>query len=108
MHAIQNTLPADDFTPPSADAINGVTATVPDVGGMSISAAQDTLEAAGFKTVLGDVRGSGYPAGTVAYTYPSRGSSVSNATVITIYESSGTPPRRSNNGRGNGGRRGGR
>lgn len=105
MQAIQDTLPDTDFTVPSAADVAGVVATVPSVAGMSLAQAERTLAAAGFQTSLGGYRASGYAADTVAYTSPGANSSVSNATPIVIYQSTGTPPRPAggNGGRGNGG-----
>ena len=114
MHAIQGNLDPIDFTPPSATTVQGVPATVPSVGGMSMAEAERTVEQAGFNAIRGGTTYSEYAAGTAAYSSPSGGSSVAKGSVVTIYESNGTPPpkppkpNKGNKGRGNGGNGGGR
>mgnify|MGYP003333622454 CR=1 FL=1 len=102
MHAIEDTLPSTDFTVPSATDVAGLVTSVPSVAGMSLDQAERTLQAAGFTTSLGGYRDSGYAQGTVVYTYPGAGSSVSNSTPITIYQSTGQEPRSPGKGRGKG------
>jgi len=108
MRVIQNYLPDATFTPPNGNDVNGVLTTVPDVGGLPVSQAQQQLQQAGFTVADGGYRNSGYPKDTVAYTSPGGGTQVASGTTITIYRSDGTPyvpPRRhhgGNNGPGNG------
>jgi membrane peptidoglycan carboxypeptidase len=92
MHAIQGNLDYEDFTPPSASAIEGVPTTVPSVSGMSVEQAESTLEDAGFNALNGGTAASASPAGTVAYSSPSGGSTAPAGSIITFYESTGTPP----------------
>ncbi len=109
MRVIQNYLPDATFTPPNGNDVNGVLTTVPDVGGLPYSQAQQQLQQAGFTVADGGYRDSGYPKDTVAYTSPGGGTQVSSGTTVTIYRSDGSPyvpPRRhhggNNNGPGNG------
>ncbi len=105
MQAVDDHLDSVDFVPPSAVDVNGVPTTVPSTAGMSLEAATSTLEAAGFQAIDGGTTASASPAGTVAYTSPSGGSSAPSGSVVTIYESTGSPPPkppRSHGGGGNG------
>jgi membrane peptidoglycan carboxypeptidase len=111
MQAIDDYLDPEDFVPPNPADIEGVTTTVPSVSGMSIAEAENTLEAAGFNPIDGGTVSSGSPAGTVAYTSPSAGSSAPSGSPVTVYESNGVapapPPQPGGNGGGNGGGHGG-
>ncbi|HEX5860296.1 MAG TPA: transglycosylase domain-containing protein [Nocardioides sp.] len=90
MRVIEQWLDDVTFTPPSVEALEGSTATVPDTGGMGIEAATELLEDAGFLVLVnGDEVYSSYPAGTVAYTSPGSGSTSSRGEVVTIYPSIG-------------------
>lgn len=110
MHAIQGNLDPVDFTPPSQTAVQGIPATVPSVGGMSMDEAERTIEQAGFNAIRGGTTYSSYAAGTAAYSSPSGGSSIAKGSVVTIYESNGTPPPTTkpdkNKGKNNGNRGG--
>ena len=107
MHVVDDNLKYEDFTAPSAQAVEGIPTTLPSVSGMSLSEAMSTLTSAGFKPINGGTVNSTYSAGTVAYTSPSGGSSVPSGSVITVYESNGIapapPPSPGGNGGGNGG-----
>jgi membrane peptidoglycan carboxypeptidase len=111
MKKISAWLPDEDFVAPDTDTVSGVQIAVPSTNGMSTSAAEDALRSAGFYPAVSGSVASGSPAGTVAYTSPSGGSYAAKGSSVTIYPSTGHPPR-SNGGRGNGGRghggRGGR
>ena len=90
MRVIEQWLEDATFSPPSPEALEGATATVPDTNGMGIQAATERLEDAGFLVLVnGDEVYSSYPAGTVAYTSPGAGSTSSKGEVITIYPSIG-------------------
>ncbi|MFC7497022.1 MULTISPECIES: penicillin-binding protein [unclassified Nocardioides] len=110
MHAIQGGLDYVDFTAPTASAVEGIPATIPSVGGMSMDEAERTLEQAGFNALDGGTTYSDYSAGTAAYTSPGAGSSIAKGSVVTIYESNGqSPPEppKPDKGRGGGGGGGG-
>jgi membrane peptidoglycan carboxypeptidase len=109
MHVVDDHLDYEDFTPPNIEAVDGVPTTVPSVSGMTMSDALSTLKDAGFTPVDAGTAASGNPPGTVAYTSPSGGSSAPSGSVVTVYESSGTPPPPSNpsGGGGTGGGGGG-
>ena len=92
MRAIMDRLPDENFQVPAPSEVKGVVSTVPSVAGQSPDAARKTLEAAGFTVNDGGERYSQYRAGTVAFTAPGAGSSVSNSTPITIFTSSGPRP----------------
>ena len=102
MHAIQGSLDYEDFTPPNLQAVDGVPTTVPTTSGMSMSAALAALKQAGFTPIDAGTTASAYPAGTVAFTSPSGGSTAPSGSVVTVYESTGVPPP-SDGGGGNGG-----
>ncbi len=84
--------PDTPFHSPSQSILDGKKITVPDVRGMSLSAAKSTLEQAGFGTIVTNVYSSTYPAGTFIGTYPSAGSQVAVGTQIQLLVSSGTAP----------------
>ncbi|MCB0895650.1 MAG: penicillin-binding protein [Nocardioidaceae bacterium] len=107
MHVVDDRLKYEDFTAPSATAVQGVPTTVPSVSGMSVDSAMSTLSGAGFKPIQGGTVNSTYGAGTVAYTSPSGGSSAPSGSVITIYESNGIAPAPPPSPPGNGGGHGG-
>ncbi len=92
MHVVDDHLQYENFTPPSATAVEGVPTTVPSVSGMSMAQALGTLKAAGFTPINGGTAASSYPAGTVAYSSPSGGSTAPSGSVVTVYESTGVPP----------------
>jgi membrane peptidoglycan carboxypeptidase len=110
MKAISQWLPDEDFVKPTAEDVAGVLTSVPDVGGMSITQAQQVLEDAGFTTTLGGYRDSGYALDTVAYTTPGAGSQYGSGDTVTIYQSTGhpyQPPSNGGGGHGGGGHGGG-
>ncbi|WGL52779.1 transglycosylase domain-containing protein [Nocardioides sp. BP30] len=87
MHPIQNSLKIEDFTKPDPTVVKGVQMPIPSVGGMSVSEATSTLEAAGFTVTTGSQVTSSYSAGKVAYSYPSH-QAASGASIM-LYISSG-------------------
>ncbi len=118
MHVVDDKLKYEDFVQPPDEVVNGVQGSytsVPSVSGMSADQAMSELSNAGFTPVLGGTAASANPAGTVAYTSPSGGSSAPQGSVITVYTSTGVPPPpppksdggRGGNGGGNGGGHGG-
>jgi membrane peptidoglycan carboxypeptidase len=109
MAAISAKLPYEDFQAPPGDEIAGVLTTVPDVSGLSVDAATQQLEAAGFSVADGGQVNSEVAAGMVAYTSPAGGAQLSSGDTVTIYTSTGyVPPPPSNDGdKGKGKGRGG-
>lgn len=106
MKAIAPTLPDEDFRDPSGTAINGVLIDVPSVSGMSIEQAQQTLTDAGFTPSIGGYVNSEAPAGTVAYSSPGAGTSLSSGDTVVLYPSTGFVPKPDKN-KGRKNRRGG-
>lgn len=80
---------AKQIPDPSPDLMRQPTASVPDVAGMSVSAATAALEAAGFSVSVGDPQDSNQPAGAVASTIPSANTRVSQGASVTIHPSTG-------------------
>jgi membrane peptidoglycan carboxypeptidase len=114
MAAVSPKLDYTDFTAPSGDQIAGVLTAVPDVSGMTQPAATQALEAAGFVVSVGSVVNSEVAEGSIAYTSPSGGTSLSSGDTVVIYPSTGyvppPPPEPStgdNGGGGGGGDNGG-
>lgn len=92
MDAIEQWLPDLDFKTPPPGEIAGFLMTIPSVGGMSVEAATQRLEKAGFSvTVSYSEVDSSYAQGTVAYTSPGGGEQSSSDDLITIYVSDGSP-----------------
>jgi len=79
----------DSFAEASSDVLQAAQIPVPDLRGQSMSAAQSTLEAAGFFFADGGAVNSSLPAGTVASTDPSGGSTAARGTRITVTSSNG-------------------
>jgi membrane peptidoglycan carboxypeptidase len=92
MRRIEDRLPDRSFPAPDTSKLGGATTQVPSTGGLSITDAQATLEAAGFSTVVGGYVDSSYPSGTVAYTSPSAYAEGYEGQVVTIYQSTGYVP----------------
>jgi len=90
MHPIEDSLDPVNFTPPDPDVVHGVQVPVPDVGGMSIDEAKQTLAGAGFTGVVGSHVYSGYRSGEVAYSYPSH--EAASGSSITLFISVGPEP----------------
>lgn len=107
MHAIEDQLPDDDFVAPNSDDIKGVLIPVPSVAGLSVSAAEQRLQDAGFTTTDGGTVDSSATAGTVVSTSPAAGSQYSSGNNVTIYSSDGTPAKpKGKGGKGKGKGRG--
>ena len=73
----------------TAQSPTTATGTVPDVAGMSPSAAEAALVAAGYSWALNGTETSSQAAGTVSRTDPAAGSSAASGTQVTIYTSAG-------------------
>jgi membrane peptidoglycan carboxypeptidase len=108
MSAISPKLPYEDFQAPPGDEIAGVLTSVPEVSGMTVEQATQTLQGAGFAVAEGGQVNSEVGAGLVAYTSPGGGESLSSGDPVTIYTSTGyvPPPPSTGNGGGKGGGKG--
>ncbi|GAA0355865.1 penicillin-binding protein [Actinoallomurus spadix] len=89
-------VPAHDFHRPPSDYYSEGSGEdrvhVPDVLGLSASAAAARLRGAGFDVSFGPrVSSDAYPKGTVARTSPGGGASVEPGTTVTLYVSKGAP-----------------
>jgi hypothetical protein len=88
-----------------------VLTTIPSTSGMSVEQATQVLEDASFSVSLGGFVDSSYAEGTVAYTSPGGGGQLGSGSLVTIYQSDGTPyvpPKPNGGGNGGGGNGGGR
>ena len=83
-------MPIRSFHDPSTQILDGTMVAVPDVSGLSVSAATQRLRAAGFSVRVGGQVSSNVPGGNVVYTSPSR--SAANGTTINLFVSSGPSP----------------
>jgi len=92
MHPIEDSLTPIDFNPPDPNIVHGVQVPIPNVGGMSVKQAKKALAAAGFSAVVGPHTYSSFPAGSVAYSYPSH--QAASGSAITLYISSGPAPQK--------------
>jgi membrane peptidoglycan carboxypeptidase len=79
----------DDFEEASNNVIRGAQVTVPDVRGQDVDDATNTLERAGFEVTDGGAVDSELPEGTVAYTDPEDGETVSSGADIALFTSNG-------------------
>ncbi|MBX0299885.1 transglycosylase domain-containing protein [Cryobacterium sp. 1639] len=79
----------DEFEEASRSSLYGAQVTVPDVTGQTTDAATAVLEDAGFTVVVGGETDSDLPAGTVARTSPSDGSTVAAGATVTLTMSNG-------------------
>jgi membrane peptidoglycan carboxypeptidase len=93
MRAALEGVPVEPLPQPDPRYVNGVTKTVPDVSGLSVSDAKSVLRRAGF-IPFDYVRSvpSLLPAGTIAYTSPGAGAAVPPGSTIYLRVSDGTPP----------------
>jgi hypothetical protein len=83
----------ENFVAPPTKLSRGISATVPNVAGMDVSAAQSRIRSAGFTAQVAPQReNSNYSAGLVARTDPWGGSSSAQGSVVTLYVSNGNPP----------------
>ncbi len=92
MNAIAKYLPPTSFTEPSGIDVAGILTSVPSVSGLSLEAAQQRIEEAGFIAQLGDYVDSSAARGTAVYTGPGTGTQLSSGDSVYIYVSDGTPP----------------
>jgi membrane peptidoglycan carboxypeptidase len=79
----------DDFEEASTNVIRGAQVTIPDVRGDDVEDATETLEDAGFEVIDGGAVDSELPAGTVAYTDPESGTTLSVGADVTLFTSNG-------------------
>ncbi|RFA22418.1 transglycosylase domain-containing protein [Subtercola boreus] len=79
----------DDFAPPDRTLRLGQTVTVPDVAGMSVTAAIDTLDDAGFSGVEGSEVDSTRPEGEVVGSDPSGESGATKGSNVSVFASNG-------------------
>ncbi len=94
MDGALNFLARKNFVAPISLYAYGIRATVPHVDGDSVSSATATLKAAGFDVRVDGKRvDSTFPAGTVASTDPGGGDSTSKGSLVTIFVSTGKPPK---------------
>jgi membrane peptidoglycan carboxypeptidase len=90
MHPIQDLLPNLDFVKPQPVLPTGGIAIVPNVVGMSVRQATNTLQNAGFTVTFGQQIASSLNQGLVAATNPSAGTSMTAGSQVTLYPSSGS------------------
>ncbi len=82
-----------DFAAPDSSVSQGDQVAVPDVTGQPVDTAAQTLRDQGFGVRIGFTsRAAPIPAGAVASTYPSAGTSVPVGTTISIHASNGQAP----------------
>lgn len=91
MAAVDQWLPYRAFTEPDFSDLGGAEIPVPDLGGLSIQAAQGQLRELGLGTVVGATVDSSYAEGTVASTTPGAGEPVYEGQIVTLNISDGTP-----------------
>lgn len=84
-----NTYGGGDFAEPSAELTRPDYVTVPDLAGRTTEEAKQVLEGLGFSVSIGAAAASDRPAGTVASTVPTGGTSVTSGVTVTITPSSG-------------------
>ena len=89
MRAIQDRLPATNFTPRSGEVGERVEVPIPDVTGMKVRAAAQRLAGAGFYVSIGERRPSEEPEGRVAGTRPGDNESAARGSTVYIFPSSG-------------------
>ena len=92
MELADNKYGGDDFPEPDASAFTQVLVDVPDVAGLSLDAAKQAIEAAGFVFEDGGQQDSDQPAGTVTGHRPVRPGRVA-APRSRVYTSNGTARR---------------
>jgi membrane peptidoglycan carboxypeptidase len=91
------------FVTPDSSTVRGVLTTVPSVSGMSVDSATSALEDAGFSVSVSSPVASSVSQGLVAYTSPGSGAQLGSGNTVTIYPSTGTPPKPPRNNGGGGG-----
>lgn len=102
-------MPVVGFAAPPSSMVEGVRVAVPDVAGLSESAARSALTRAGFNVKVGEAAYSDVAAGLMAGSNPGAGSRVSRGSLITLIPSNGPDPasQQNNGGPGGGGPGGG-
>ncbi|MCW2723107.1 MAG: glycosyl transferase, family 51 [Frankiales bacterium] len=86
-------VPVQGFNGPDLTVARGSLVTVPDVTGQPYDVARQTLTDAGFGVVPGgSVAAAPVPYGSVGYTFPAAGRSVTQGATIVVYMSSGRAP----------------
>jgi len=88
MTVADNKYGGDKFADPDASAFKQVLVDIPDVAGLSLDAAKQAIEAAGFVFQDGGQRDSGLPAGTVVGTDPS--GQAGRGSTIQVFTSNGS------------------
>ena len=100
--------PAAGFADPPRQYLTGIQVRVPAVNGMTIEDAVRTLEAAGFRAVVGGPVHNNAAAGLTAGTEPNAGAQVTRGSSITVFPSAGPQPAQNPpGGEGPGGGQGG-
>ncbi len=93
MLAALKKVPPTPFPPIDPSVVKGVTVTIPSLVGLDPDKAMAQLESLGLSPrIEAEPVPSGLPEGTVAYTSPDAGASVSSGREVIIYVSSGVPP----------------
>jgi membrane peptidoglycan carboxypeptidase len=92
MRAASANLAWESFPPPDQQVVIGIQSPVPNVAGMDVASASAALSSAGFTPVVGGSTYSTYAPGTVVFTTPGGGSTVSSGSSVSIYTSSGPAP----------------
>lgn len=90
MNKASEDMPKKKFKKPGDKIVEGDMRTIPDVGGMGPTQAEEKLKKAGFKAKVGDQVNSHAQPGAVAYTQP-QGRAL-KGTTVTMYISNGVPP----------------
>ena len=86
-------VPPTSFAPIDPELIDGAQLTLPSLAGLTPEKAVKRLDELGLRSEIADYDvGSYQPEGTVAYTSPGAGSTLSPGVTITIYLSNGVPP----------------
>lgn len=91
MTRAQEGRPVLGFPEPDPKLVFGDRIAVPNVIGRGLTSARATLEAAGFRVVVGGSITSSLPRGTVAGTSPRTGTLATRGSTITLYTSAGRP-----------------
>jgi membrane peptidoglycan carboxypeptidase len=86
-------MPVEYFTPLDPELIDGAQLTLPSLAGLTPEEAVKRLDALGMRSTVSETEVSSYqPEGTVAYSTPGAGSTVSPGATVTLYLSNGVPP----------------
>jgi beta-lactam-binding protein with PASTA domain len=86
-------LPVEYFTPLNPELIDGAQLALPSLAGLSPEEAVERLDALGLRSEVSKTEVSSYEEkGTVAYSSPGAGTTVSPGITVTLYLSNGVPP----------------